>query len=337
MAILMPIKVELFDNLDAVAADAGEALSRAGQSLPFDRLDWYRLIARHTPPEGKLLIARAREGADAAWLFLSVNGRAGAALTNWYSFRHGVIGSGRPDLVRAIAAKLRGRLATLSVGPLDKTEELTTALRHAGWFVRQEEMTGSWQADTAGLSFANYWAARPGQLRSTFKRKSKASRIQTEIHLCFNPEAWDAYLSVYERSWKGTEGAPEMLRELAETEAAASTLRLGIARKDGVPVAAQLWLVENGTAWIHKLAYDEAYKTLSPGTILSEAMFRHAIDVDRVERIDFGTGDDPYKRDWMDRRVPLWRLTAFNPRSPSGLTAAGRAAASALVRRLRSR
>src|SRR3989440_2029523 len=55
--------------------------------------------------------------------------------------------------------------------------------------------------------------------------------------------------------------------------------------------------VENGTAWIHKLAYDEAAKALSPGTILSMAMFRAAIDEDRVSRIDYGTGDDAYKRE----------------------------------------
>lgn len=333
----MPIEVELFDNLDAIAADAGDALSRQRQPLLFDRLDWYRLIQRHTPPQGQLLIARAREGADAAWLFLSADGRAGAALTNWYSFRHGVIGSTRGDLLQAIAGCLRDRVATLSIGPLDSTETLAAALRHEGWLVREEEVTGSWQAQTAGLSFAEYWAARPGQLRSTFKRKSKAASVDTEICSYFNPAAWDAYLTVYDKSWKGSEGAPAMLRDLAQMESAAGTLRLGIARKDGVPVAAQLWLVENGTAWIHKLAYDEACKALSPGTILSEAMFRHAIDVDRVERIDFGTGDDAYKRDWMDARVPLWRLTAYNPRSLSGLTAAGRAAASALVRRLRSR
>ena len=114
-------------------------------------------------------------------------------------------------------------------------------------------------------------------------------------------------------------------------------MRLGIARKDGVPVAAQLWTVENGTAWIHKLAYREDAKSLSPGTILSEAMFRAAIDKDRVARIDYGTGDEPYKADWMDRRETLWRVEAFNPRTAAGLAGAVRAAASALVGRLRSR
>ena len=29
-------------------------------------------------------------------------------------------------------------------------------------------------------------------------------------------------------------------------------------------------------------------------------MFRHVIDVDGISRIDFGTGNDGYKRDWME-------------------------------------
>ncbi len=128
-----------------------------------------------------------------------------------------------------------------------------------------------------------------------------------------------------------------MLKALAEAEGAAGTLRLGIASKDGRPVAAQIWLVEGVEATIHKLAYVEDMKALSPGTVLSVEMFRHAIDVDKVTRIDFGTGDDAYKRDWMERSMPLYRMTAYNPRSLTGLAWLARAKASALVRSLRSR
>ena len=106
-----------------------------------------------------------------------------------------------------------------------------------------------------------------------------------------------------------------------------------MARKDGSPLAVQLWLVENGEATIHKLAYREDAKELSPGTILGEAMFRRAIDRDRVRVIDYGTGDDAYKRDWMEERRPLWRLQAFNPGTLRGLAGAARA----LAGRLRSR
>mgnify|MGYP006199459373 CR=1 FL=1 len=120
-------------------------------------------------------------------------------------------------------------------------------------------------------------------------------------------------------------------------ERASPRLRLGIARHEGVPVAAQFWLIENGEATIHKLAYAESAKSLSPGTILGEAMFRRAIDKDRVRLIDYGTGDEPYKAEWMAERRPLWQLSAHNPRTLRGLLGIVRAKASALAGRGRSR
>src|SRR3546814_14303993 len=88
---------------------------------------------------------------------------------------------------------------------------------------------------------------------------------------------------------------------------------MGLARIEGAPVAAQYWTVEDGTAFIHKLAHVADSLTASPGTLLSAALFRHVIAVDRVARVDFGTGNDAYKRDWMNRHEPLWPIEAFNP------------------------
>jgi len=66
-------------------------------------------------------------------------------------------------------------------------------------------------------------------------------------------------------------------------------------------------------------------------------MFRAALDDDRVRRIDYGTGDEAYKADWMEERRLLWRVDAFDRARPAGLLGAARAAASGLVARLRRR
>ena len=329
----MGFEVELFDSLDSAAADAGGALDRVPS--PFDRLGWFRLVESHCPPPGRPLVARARQGARAAWLFLAEQGGRGEAWRCWYSLRFGLVGDS--EGAEPIARALRKRLHRLSIAPLEQAEPLAGAFRRAGWTVFVTPATASWRIATAGEDFEAYWAARPGKLRNTAQRKSKAAALDVEIHRHFNDEAWAAYESVYAASWKPEEGSPDFLRALAEREGAAGTLRLGIARKDGVPLAAQLWLVEDGTAWIHKLAYREDSKALSPGTVLSMAMFRAALDEDRVARIDYGTGDEPYKRDWMGVRETLWRLEAFDPRSLRGLAGAARASLSALVRRARSR
>ena len=326
-------EVELFDSLEAAAADAGGALDRS-PSL-FDRLGWFRLVEAHCPPPGVPLVARARDGDRATWLFLASEDGRGQAFRCWYSLRFGLVGDG--EGAEPIARALRKRLHRLEIFPLEDPEPLAGAFRRAGWATFLGPATASWRIGTAGQDFDAYWAARPGKLRNTAQRKARAAGLDIEIHRTFDPEAWAAYESVYAASWKPEEGSPSFLRALAEQEGAAGRLRLGIARKDGAPLAAQLWLVEDGTAWIHKLAYREDAKALSPGTVLSMAMFRTALDEDRVGRIDYGTGDEPYKRDWMAERATLWRLEAFNLASPRGLAGAARAKLSALVRRLRSR
>ncbi|HEX5185129.1 MAG TPA: GNAT family N-acetyltransferase [Allosphingosinicella sp.] len=335
--------MKLFDDLDAVEADAAGALDRPAQPLLFDRLDWYRRVAEHCPPPGRLLAARAASNGGKAWLFLTVEGARAQALACWYSLRTGIV-TYDPDQEQisetseSIARELRRTgLARLSLYPLgEEPVALADAFRRAGWIVRTEPAGVSWQVTTEGQDFAAYWEGRPSRLRNTAQRKAKAAGLEIAIHRRFDAAAWADYETVYAASWKSEEGSPAFLRAMAEEEGAAGTLRLGIARKDGKPVAAQLWTIENCAAWIHKLAYDEAAKPLSPGTILSMAMFRSALDEDRVSRIDYGTGDDAYKRDWMEIRAPLWRLDAYNPRRLAGLLGAARAGASALAGRLRS-
>ena len=327
----MGVAVELFESLDAAAAAAGAALERENQPEVFSRLSWFRLLAEHCPPRGKLLVAKAGN----SWLLLAAQGRRGGAYANWYSLRAGLIGD--PAGAEAIAGALRKRLSSIEISPVAEPEGLTRGLKAAGWMVQVSPATASWRIATAGMVFAAYWSSRPSQLRNSAERKAKAAELDIRIYRSFDAGAWADYQSVYAASWKPQEGSPAFLRALAEQEGAAGTLRLGIARKGGQAVAAQLWLVENGIATIHKLAYREDARALSPGTVLSMAMFRAALDEDRVHLIDYGTGDEPYKADWMDTRHVLWRVEAWDPRSIAGLFGVARAGASHLVRRLRSR
>ncbi len=328
------VKVELFECLDVVERDAAGALSRERQPVLFDRLSWYRLVEEHCPPPGKLLVLRAeRDGGGRSWLFLARQGHRASAYANWYTLEFESIyddgDAGSPDLDQAIARELlAAKIAELDLYPLREA----VAEPHPGWRTFPQIGGVNWVADVAGLDFSQYWARRPATLRNTAERKARAANFGTCIFSDFDPNAWSDYEEVYRSSWKPEEGSPAFLRALAEQEGRAGTLRLGIARKEGRPVAAQFWLVENGRATIHKLAHAQDAKALSPGTVLSMAMFRHVIDVDRVALIDFGLGDEPYKADWMDRRLLVGRLRAYRQGSLAGTLAAARA----LVRRLRN-
>lgn len=334
----MTVNIALFEDMEAVAQDAAGALDRASQPSLFSRLEWFRLLHDHVPPPGRLNVVRARDGERGAWLFLAVEGRKAKAYAAWYSLRFDAIGCRDADVMTSLAATLRRNgIARVALGPVAEPGALGDAFKGAGWLVSVTPRTGNWRIATEEMDFAAYWAARPAQLRNTAKRRAKSAGLDIEIYDHFDEGAWADYENVYRQSWKPDEGSFPFLRALARQEGEAGTLRLGIARKEGRPVAVQLWLIENGEATIHKLAYAEDAKAMSPGTLLGMEMFRRALDTDRVRVIDYGTGDDGYKKDWMAERRVLWQIDAFNPRTVAGLAGAARAAVSKLVQRARSR
>ncbi len=215
----MAAKVEPYDDLDAVERAADGSLDRDSQPSLFDRLSWFRLIARHAPPPGRLLALRAEEAGEACWLFLSEAGGRAAAYANWYSLRFSACGRQDGGLLRAIAAHLKGRrprLASVEAYPLAAGDPLPGAFRDAGWLVFEDPASTSWAIDTSGMDFETYWAARPSRLRNTAKRKAKAAALDIAVHTGFDPAAWADYEKVYAASWKGEEGSPAFFRALAE-------------------------------------------------------------------------------------------------------------------------
>lgn len=322
----MAIDIACFSDADAVSADARGALDRQRQHRLFDRLDWYRLILEHCPPGGVPLIVRARDEGAAAWLFLVRNGDQAAALANWYTFETGLIeeGAATLHLAAAIARHLRQteRIAVIDLFPIPEARmtALSSAFRSAGWQGRSVAASTNWSMFVSSMDWEQFLKGRPARLRNTIRRRAR-NNYSIEILSYFDDDKWDIYEHIYRGSWKPEEGSPAMLRALACQQGEAGTLRLGLAFDEGKPVAAQFWLVENGAATIHKLAHVEAARGKSPGTILTAAMFRHAIEQDKVTRIDFGTGDDAYKADWMDQVNPLYRLRFYNLRKLPGIIA----------------
>lgn len=343
---LLWVKGEIFRNLAEARSAAVGSIDRASQPSLFDRLEWFERTMAHCPPAPYPLVARARaEGSD-GWLMLAEDGRGHAtALASWYTLRFSPIFSGDPDpkvkraQLTAIARRISKKLVSITLAPMtaDDCDLLAQAFARSGWAATRTEKTGNWTIDVSGLRFADFWEGRPGELRSTVKRKSAKAGMETTIYRDFDGMAWADYEAVYAESWKPGEGSGDFLRAMAQDAAAHGSLRLGIGRIGGEAVAAQLWTVENGTALIHKLAYRESASAFSPGSLLSAAMFESAIDNDRVNRIDYGTGDDRYKRDWTDTRTPLFTLSLHNLKTAQGLAGAAKARAAALVARLRSR
>lgn len=294
-------------SLKEAQADAG-VLAVQGAS-PFERLDWLALLAEMCLDPAKARVSVATDGVRVAALpWMEAHGGA-EALANWYNFF--VVSLGDKTLLSEIAQSLPASRASFAPMPEADALALAAALRTAGWAAISEPCDSNHVLPLNGRSFAEYWVTRPGALRETVRRKGRKGDVALRVATEFTPEDWDAYEAVYKLSWKPGEGSPDFLRRWAEMDGAGRRLRLGLAEIGGQPVAAQFWTVEGGTAFIHKLAHDERFRKQSPGTLLSAAMFEHVIDLDGVSMVDFGTGDDPYKRDWMEEVRIRWRVRAW--------------------------
>lgn len=306
---------------------------------PFDRDKWFALLKDARP---EAFVADAADEAGNARLWLTREDGRVEALRNWYSFiwrPDAPEGPSGDSLLRNIATALKRQAPRVTLWPLPDEDGSATRLAHAfrqaGWAVSLTQCDENHVLYVKGRSFAEYWASRPGQLRTTLKRKTK--KVEVEIVETFDADIWKSYETIYSESWKPSEDEPDLLRRFAEAEGAASRIRLGVARADGVPVAAQFWTVENGIAYIHKLAHLESAKPISPGTTLSAALFEHVIDRDKVALVDFGTGSDAYKRDWMEEIRPRYRLDALDPAQPAAWAPLTKRAIRALLASLKPR
>lgn len=198
------------------------------------------------------------------------------------------------------------------------------AFRDAGASFQKYFCFGNWYLKLDGRSFQEYLNSVPTRLKNTIHRKTrqleKSHGLQIKLVQTIDElqAAGAAFDNVYQASWKQAEAHPQFIAGLMRSCARQGWLRLGIAYIDDKPVAAQLWIVYQGIASIYKLAYDEKFAKFSIGSILTAHMMRHVIDTDHVTEVDYLTGDDDYKKDWMSHRRERWGLIAFNQATIKG-------------------
>jgi len=204
-------------------------------------------------------------------------------------------------------------------------DALVRTLRQTGLFVECTAGSATWYEATQDLAFSDYLAARPSQLRSTWRRKRRSITAVGRLSAAFFLDssridaAIEDYQAVYAASWKPPEAFPRFIPALIRLAAGLRALRLGIYYIDGVPAAAQFWIVWNGSAVIYKLAHDRRFDSLSLGTLLTMEMIDRVLTQDRPREINLGRGDDPYKQLWLPQRRERWGITAANPRTIRGL------------------
>ena len=211
--------------------------------------------------------------------------------------------------------------------PFNPTSDIYALLIEA--FKKQKKhvtpyfMYANWFLLTENQAFADYYAARPGQLKNTIKRRNnKLKQKQVEYRICTHPEDVESAIQLFQQtynvSWKINEPYQDFIPGLAKTAANAGWLRLGLMFIDQKVAAAQIWLTLHDTAYIYKLCQDPNFDQYSPGSLLTTHLMEYAIDVDKVTKIDFLSGDDAYKKDWMSHRKERWGIQIANPKTIYG-------------------
>jgi len=174
--------------------------------------------------------------------------------------------------------------------------------------------------ENINYSSDGYWKRLPSKVRNELKRRQKRlsemGEVETEIGTSETEftRHMEYYERVREKSWKNPERNREFLYEIRRMAARKGWLRCGFLLLDGEPIAAQIRIVADGTAYFMEALHDTGYNKYGPGHLLRAELIRQFIDVDGVNGLDQVRGDESYKKEWMSDGVVRLRkgLTVFN-------------------------
>ena len=219
----------------------------------------------------------------------------------------------------------------LDLTPLSErnADGVARELGKCGFYCEKYQVNTNWMHPNIS-SVDEFWLLRPNRLKNTLRRRKakieKENQYSIKILAQDNSDSLEQLLSdyhdVYSKSWKNNEPYINFIDDIAKEEHKKGKLRLGVLYYNDIAVAAQIWFVHHKTAYIFKLSYDDAYRTDSFGSILMEALFNHVITQDKVTTVDFLTGNDKYKSDWMTTSRPLFGIKAYNKKTFKGFICA---------------
>ncbi len=311
---------------------AGSLFDHAGAQSMFLTREWFEALATTTSEEGHSLLLAAVVDGDRLLALLPLSGSGGY----WHAFSHRytalyslLLAEERvEETLRTLAEGLSQiPIHSIQLSPVAEDDSnllrLQRAMESLGYESQRHFFFHNWLHRTEHQPFDQYMAGRPARLRNTIARKRRKLEREhgCKIRMFRGGEVREGlldYHAAYRASWKANEQYAQLLDAVAINLSVPDWTRLAVLYIDGIPAAAQLWFVVQGRASIFRLAYDEAWKRYSPGSILTAHLMQQVMDIDRVEEIDFLTGNEPYKQEWMSLRRQRWRLLLSRPQKPQG-------------------
>jgi hypothetical protein len=322
-----------YADWEQVPESANRLFAQAEKQSVFFSRPWFENLLANGLDEGdSMLLACVLDG-DEVLALLPLSQREGAhyhSLKHLYSSLSTLLlhEHRRPEILDCLTAGLIGLpVSYLQLDPIAEDDPvlhgLQQAMESAGYTCQRYFRFYNWFYPTRGRTFAEYLAERPTRVRNTIARKQRKLAREHKYQMkLFNGDDLEQgladYQAVYKASWKAHEQFDEFVEGLARSLARRDWLRLAVLYIDDTAAAAQFWFLVHGKASIFKLVYDEQWKAYSPGTLLTAYLMQHVFDIDRVEQIDFLTGNDAYKQEWMAERRERWRLCCFKEKPETG-------------------
>lgn len=167
------------------------------------------------------------------------------------------------------------------------------------------EVTGNWERFCCSL---------PSRLRNTLRRCWKKAEGKGRLRLdvirdCDNVDIiLEEFIDLEFRGWKGAQGTAikcqeevaNFYRRLAKWANEEKHLLMFELRLDEVLIAAQLCLHSGGTIFLLKTAFDESFRTLSPGTLLQHEILKYLFGDPEMKIYNFLGACDSWKMEWTN-------------------------------------
>jgi CelD/BcsL family acetyltransferase involved in cellulose biosynthesis len=329
-------EIQVFQRYDDLPYEAQAVVKRAGDANVFCGPDWFRnfetTVADHEGQFCWYTIRDREKELFGVWPLLQIAERGRRtlrAMGNYYTpYATLPFAYDRENAATVFASAIRQLISgvdKLQITPVAPDDEFMRFIESKPFDmpVVTDVATINWYQRIGLLN--DYYAQLDSTLRSTIARKQRAldREGQAVYRIVSDPEeletVMDAYLEVYAHSWKPSEPYPDFIPGFMRTFSRLGLLRLGLLMVGGRVAAAQIWIVCKRTAYIYKLAYVKEFGRKSVGTLLTWHMIQSTVRDDGVDCLDFLTGNDPYKEQWMKNSRALSSVTFVNLRRPFGI------------------
>ncbi len=326
------MKFVTYADWDQLPRNAKTLFSKGEKDSIFFSRQWFNNFLRTSLDDGHTLLLACVVDGDSVLSILPImkpdNSEYWHSLSNYNSSLYRILLADKKqqEILNCLVQGLSLLpLVELTLDPIAENDEnmlkFQRVMESSDFYCLQPLRFVNWFHQLQGQSFEAYMASRPSRVRNTIERKKRKLEREHgyDIRLFIDNDLQQAmldYNAIYQASWKTNERFAGFVEGLVQSLAKPGWLRFAILYIEEKPVAAQIWFVAHGKANIFRLVYDQNWKKYSPGSILTHYLMKHVINIDRVEEIDFLTGNDAYKKEWMSESRTRWGLIFAKKQKP---------------------